>query len=40
MRVIAIPNRRFPLGEEVLAEAGVVLRSIFELTPASVEGNA
>ena len=40
MRVIAIPNRRFPPGEETLAEADVVLRSISELTPAAVEGDA
>jgi HAD superfamily hydrolase (TIGR01509 family) len=40
MRVIAIPNRRYPPGEEALAEADVVLRSISELTPAVVEGDA
>ena len=40
MRVIAIPNRRFPPGEEALAEADVVLRSISELTPDAVEGDA
>jgi hypothetical protein len=40
MRVVAIPNRRFPPGEEALAEADVVLRSISELTPAAVEGDA
>lgn len=39
MRVIAIPNERFPPGEEALAEADVVLGSISELTPATVEGN-
>ena len=39
-RVVAIPNRRFPPGEEALAEADVVLRSISELTPAAVEGDA
>ena len=38
MRVIAIPNERFPPGEEALAEADVVLGSISELTPAVVEG--
>ena len=38
MRVIAIPNERFPPGEEALAEADVVLGSIPELTPAVVEG--
>jgi HAD superfamily hydrolase (TIGR01509 family) len=37
MRVIAIPNKRFPPGEEVLAEADVVLESISELAPAAVE---
>jgi HAD superfamily hydrolase (TIGR01509 family) len=37
MRVIAIPNRRYPPGEEALAEADVVLRSISELTPTAVE---
>ncbi len=40
MRVVAIPNRRFPPGEEALAEADVVLRSISELTPAAVEGDS
>jgi HAD superfamily hydrolase (TIGR01509 family) len=40
MRVIAIPNRRYPPGAETLAEADVVLRSISELTPAAVEGDA
>ena len=38
MRVIAIPNERFPPGEEVLAEADVVLESISELASADVEG--
>lgn len=38
MRVIAIPNRRFPPGEEALAEADVVLDSIAELTPEVVAG--
>lgn len=38
MRVIAIPNRRFPPGEEALAEAEVVLGSITELTPDAVAG--
>jgi len=40
MRVIAIPNRRYPPGEDALTEADVVLRSISELTPAVVEGEA
>jgi HAD superfamily hydrolase (TIGR01509 family) len=38
MRVIAIPNERFPPGEEALAEADVVLASISELAPDAVEG--
>jgi HAD superfamily hydrolase (TIGR01509 family) len=33
MRVIAIPNRRFPPGEEALAKADVVLDALDELTP-------
>jgi HAD superfamily hydrolase (TIGR01509 family) len=33
MRVIAIPNQRFPPGKEALADAGVVLESLDELTP-------
>ena len=37
MRVIAIPNKRFPPGEEALAEADVVLASISELAPAAME---
>jgi HAD superfamily hydrolase (TIGR01509 family) len=39
MRVIAIPNRRFPPGVEALAEADLVLESISELAPAAVEGD-
>ena len=39
MRVIAIPNKRFPPGEEALAEADVVLESISALAPAAVEGD-
>ncbi len=39
MRVIAIPNKRFPPGEEALAEADVVLESISELAPAAIEGD-
>jgi HAD superfamily hydrolase (TIGR01509 family) len=38
MRVIAIPNERFPPEEEAISEADVVLASISELTPAVVEG--
>ena len=37
MRVIAIPNRSFPPGDEALAEADVVLASLTELTPDAVE---
>ena len=38
MRVLAIPNRTFPPGEDALAEADVVLPSLAELTPEAVEG--
>jgi HAD superfamily hydrolase (TIGR01509 family) len=38
MRVIAIPNRVFPPGPEALALAGVVLDSLDELTPETLEG--
>jgi HAD superfamily hydrolase (TIGR01509 family) len=37
MRVVAIPNMRFPPGEEALAAADAVLSSIAELTPEVVE---
>jgi HAD superfamily hydrolase (TIGR01509 family) len=37
MRVIAIPNRHFPPGEEALVAANVVLDSLAELTPEAVE---
>ena len=37
LRVIAIPNPHFPPGEEALAAADVVLRSLEELTPEAVE---
>jgi len=37
MRVIAIPNRRYPPNPEAVAEADAVLASINELTPATVE---
>jgi HAD superfamily hydrolase (TIGR01509 family) len=37
MRVLAIPNRHFPPGEEALAHAAVVLDSPAELTPEAVE---
>ena len=38
MKVIAIPNRSFPPGDEVLASADVVLRSLEELTPDTIGG--
>ena len=38
MRVVAIPNARFPPGPEALAAADVVLASIDDLTPQAVEG--
>jgi len=37
MRVLAIPNRHFPPGEDELAEADVVLGSLDELTVEAVE---
>jgi HAD superfamily hydrolase (TIGR01509 family) len=37
MRVIAVPNRAFPPGEEALARTGRVLSSLHELTPEVVE---
>ncbi|MGZ8694916.1 MAG: HAD family hydrolase [Gaiellaceae bacterium] len=37
MAVVAIPNRRFPPGEDALADAEVVLDSLDELTPDTVE---
>ena len=37
MRVIAIPNRQFPPGDEALAAADVVLDSLAELTPDVVD---
>jgi len=40
MRVVAIPNTRYPPGEEALAAADVVIRSITELTPEIVEEGA
>jgi HAD superfamily hydrolase (TIGR01509 family) len=38
MRVVAIPNRSFPPGDESLGLADVVLDSLAELRPAAVEG--
>jgi HAD superfamily hydrolase (TIGR01509 family) len=37
MNVVAIPNMRFPPGEEALAAADVVISSIAKLTPEVVE---
>jgi HAD superfamily hydrolase (TIGR01509 family) len=37
MRVLAIPNRHFPPGEDALAEADAVLDSLEELTVEAVE---
>jgi HAD superfamily hydrolase (TIGR01509 family) len=37
MRVIAIPNRRYPPPPEALALANVILESLTELTPAAVD---
>ena len=37
MRVLAIPNRHFPPGDEALARADVVLDSLTELTAEAVE---
>jgi HAD superfamily hydrolase (TIGR01509 family) len=37
MRTLAIPNPRFPPGEEALAAADAVLASLDELTPAAVD---
>jgi HAD superfamily hydrolase (TIGR01509 family) len=37
MRVLAIPNRHFPPGEDALVQADVVLDSLAELTPEAVE---
>ena len=39
MRVVAIPNTRFPPDEEALAAADVVVPSITGLTPETVEEN-
>ena len=39
MRVVAIPNLRYPPDDEALGAADVVLRSIGELTPAVVDEN-
>jgi HAD superfamily hydrolase (TIGR01509 family) len=39
MRVVAIPNTRFPPDEDALAAADLVIPSINDLTPDTVEGN-
>jgi len=39
MRVVAIPNRSFPPGEEALARADVVVDSLADLTPEAVVAN-
>ena len=39
MRVVAIPNPTFAPGDEALAEADVVLRSLAELTPEAITGS-
>ena len=36
MRVVAIPNPTYPPGDDALAEADVVLRSLDELTPDAI----
>jgi HAD superfamily hydrolase (TIGR01509 family) len=36
LRVVAIPNLRYPPGEDALADADLVLRSLDELTPERV----
>ena len=38
LRVVAIPNRSFPPGDEPLALADVVLESLAELTPERIAG--
>jgi len=38
MRVVAVPNRRYPPSQEALTEADVVLEDISELTPKAIEG--
>jgi hypothetical protein len=37
MRVLAIPNPSYPPGDEALADADVVLGSLAELTPETVD---
>lgn len=40
MRVVAIPNPNYPPGDDALADADAVLRSIAELGPCVIEGGA
>jgi HAD superfamily hydrolase (TIGR01509 family) len=40
MRVVAIPNRAFPPPDDVVAVAVIVLPSIRELAPATVDGSS
>jgi HAD superfamily hydrolase (TIGR01509 family) len=37
MRVVAIPNRRYPPDDDALAQADIVLESIAELTAATID---
>jgi HAD superfamily hydrolase (TIGR01509 family) len=39
MRTIAVPNKAFPPGDDALAEADVVLPSIWDLTPEVAAGS-
>jgi HAD superfamily hydrolase (TIGR01509 family) len=38
MRVLAVPNPRFPPADDALAAADVILASVAEITPEAVEG--
>lgn len=38
VRVIAIPNPSYPPGDEAMAQADLVLRSLAELTPKAIRG--
>jgi HAD superfamily hydrolase (TIGR01509 family) len=40
MRVVAIPNRRYPPDDDTLGEADLVLESIAQLTPDTIEAGA
>ena len=39
MRVVAIPNRRYPPDDDALGQADVVLESIAQLTPDTIEAH-